>query len=596
MSDSPVVPARAGATRIQAEHIWLVLLGAGVLLAAAAPSRPIANDHSGATARMQHRVKVDSSDVHGTRPAISPADLRMRLFAFAHDSMRGRAGGTPDNLRATAYIARELRRLGLTPAGDRGSYFQDVPLYLRWISPRSRVRVGDRDFPLGTHFIPRDNRWAPLSLTGMQTVYAGPATDGAFTLDSAAVAGRAVVVSAPNGWRVNRARLSARYATAAVIIAVALEQIPHDLRGEFLAERSVRLQPAPGDERRPAFLFVSSALARAMFGGADPSSLAVGTVGERLSGQLSFESIARPARNVVAVIRGADPRRRGQYVAIGAHSDHEPPQTTAVDHDSLRAFNQVARVGGAEGNEEERPLSDAQRERIRALLDSMRALRPARPDSIRNGADDDGSGSMALLEIAEAVVRLRERPARSLLFVWHTGEELGMLGSQYYTEHPTVPLDSVVAMLNVDMIGRGTAQDVVRVTDGRAVPGGPDYLALVGARRRSRALGDLIEAVNARQPAPFALDYAFDRAGEEHEYYCRSDHYMYARFGVPVSFFFTGGHADYHQVTDEAQYIVYPKYARVVRLLHDVTLLLANRDRRPVADQPAQDRGATCRQ
>ena len=141
-----------------------------------------------------------------------------------------------------------------------------------------------------------------------------------------------------------------------------------------------------------------------------------------------------------------------------------------------------------------------------------------------------------------------------MLFVWHTGEEKGLLGSRYFTDHPTVPRDSIVAQINIDMVGRGGAY-------GSATPGAERYLQLVGSRRLSTELGDLVETVNKTRATPFTFDYTFDANGHPDNIYCRSDHSNYARYGIPVVFFTTGLHGDYHQVTDEPQYIDYAHMA-----------------------------------
>jgi Zn-dependent M28 family amino/carboxypeptidase len=174
------------------------------------------------------------------------------------------------------------------------------------------------------------------------------------------------------------------------------------------------------------------------------------------------------------------------------------------------------------------------------------------------------------------------------LFVWHTAEEMGLFGAQYFTEHPTVPRDSIVAQLNMDMIGRGGR--------GEEALGGPRYLQLIGSRRLSTELGDLVEQVNRRQTPPFAIDYQYDAAGHPEQYYCRSDHYMYARYGIPVAFFSTGDHQDYHQVTDEPQYLDYEHLRRVTQLIHDVTAAVANLEHRVVVDQPKPDPHGQCQQ
>ena len=222
------------------------------------------------------------------------------------------------------------------------------------------------------------------------------------------------------------------------------------------------------------------------------------------------------------------------------------------------------------------------------MLDSVRALRAPRIDSVFNGADDDGSGSITALEIAEAFALRAERPRRSLLFVWHTAEELGLYGAQHFSEHPTVDRDKIVAALNLDMVGRGTAADIEN--------GGPGYLQLIGSRRLSTELGDLVETANVEGGYGFTFDYTYDADGHPENYYCRSDHYHYARWGIPVVFFTTGDHPDYHQLTDEPQYIAYDKMARVGRLVMDVADRVANLDRRVVVDKPKPDPYETCQQ
>jgi Zn-dependent M28 family amino/carboxypeptidase len=262
----------------------------------------------------------------------------------------------------------------------------------------------------------------------------------------------------------------------------------------------------------------------------------------------------------------------------------------AVDHDSLHIFNQArfAVIGmvprGVQPTADQRARVDS----IRTDFDKLRRAGPVRRDSVRNGADDDGSGSVTLLEIAEAFAKGSTRPKRSILFVWHTGEEKGLLGARWYSEHATVSRDSIVAQLNMDMVGRGEARDLP--------VGGPNYLALVGARRLSSQLGDAVEEVNRRQQQPFAFDYSFDAPGHPENIYCRSDHFHYARWGIPVVFFTTGLHGDYHQVTDEPQYISYDHMARVGQLVHDVATRVANMNSRPVVDGVRLEPTRACRQ
>jgi Zn-dependent M28 family amino/carboxypeptidase len=293
-----------------------------------------------------------------------------------------------------------------------------------------------------------------------------------------------------------------------------------------------------------------------------------------------------PARNVIAVLPGSDPALRGEYVALGAHSDHLGVASHGVDADSLRAWN-TARwkmmdlgLGPAPTPEE---LST-----IHVNVDSLHKIRPAHRDSTFNGADDDGSGTVSLLEIAQAFTHSAVKPKRSILFVWHTAEEKGLLGSAYYTDHPTISRDSIVGQLNLDMVGRGDPGDWKG--------GGPRYLMLVGSRRLSTELGDMVESINKTEPEPFIFDYTLDANGHPENVYCRSDHYEYARFGIPIVFFTTGLHQDYHQVTDEVQYIDFTHMARVDRLVFDIAMQVANLDHRLVVDKPKPDPHGVCKQ
>jgi Zn-dependent M28 family amino/carboxypeptidase len=229
------------------------------------------------------------------------------------------------------------------------------------------------------------------------------------------------------------------------------------------------------------------------------------------------------------------------------------------------------------------------------MTDSLHAIHGMRLDSIYNGADDDGSGSVAVLEIAEAFSKMKKSPKRSIIFVWHAGEETGLWGSDYFTENPTVPREQIVAQLNMDMVGRGRASDVTgSAMDGGLLHGGVGYLQLVGSRRLSTELGDLVESVNQRQKLGFRFDYAIDANGHPQNIYCRSDHYMYARWGIPVVFMTTGGHADYHQVTDEPQYIDYAHMAQIGTLVMQSAIQIADLDHRIVVDHAKPDPRGSC--
>ena len=522
-----------------------------------------------------------------TRSAVTERDLMTRLYIFADDSMLGRQGGTIGNLKGTAYIEGEVRRLGLEPGGDSGTFFQDVPLVRRSYDPAAALRVGDSPLKLGVDYLPIFPRGAPRPLEGATVVYGGIWGDTSVT--EAQAAGKVLLFAAPSTAFLALPRMSqsSRYAGASAVMLASLDAAPPPLvQASRVTSLSLSMR---GNTTLPQVampVYVTRRAAALLLGrsldGATP-----GTPGGVLHGAVGVMETGAPARNVVAILRGSDPALRQEYVALGAHNDHLGGAAAAVDHDSLHAFNaEVWRQRGRYSGLPELPAE--QRSRIVVNVDSLRAVRAPRRDSVYNGADDDGSGSMALLELAESLKGEPRAPRRSILFVWHTGEELGLLGSRWYTDHPTVPRESIVTQINIDMIGRGSADD----TRG----GGPAYLGIVGSRRLSTELGDLTERVNAAQPTPLVFDYALDANGHPENIYCRSDHYNYARYGIPIVFLFTGLHGDYHQVTDEPQYLDYFHMARITNFVRALTVEVANLDHRVAVDKLVMGPGAACRQ
>lgn len=516
----------------------------------------------------------------GSSAEITTADLTARMYAFAHDSMLGRQAATEGGLKAARYLAAEAARIGLEPAGDGGSFYQLVPLTSRGYDVARQISVDGQPLTVWAEYLPRDAGTTPRSLDGSTAIYGGNWGDSTSLISREQAAGKVVVIMpAPGGSGVaglpNRGAVSARYSTAAAIAVGGLEGIPESTVAA-MREGAPGLA-RPSSVQSPLYMYVSSEAIRKLLGG-NPADLRPGHVGRPVSGQPAFAQMPLqiPTYNVVAKIRGSDPALAGQYVAFGAHSDHDG-LTSPVDHDSLRAYNTVFRRGGA--GPRTAPESPAGFARVRAILDSLRRVRPARADSIMNGADDDASGSVALLEIAEAFAAQPVKPKRSLLFVWHMAEEIGLVGADWYTRNPTIPRDSIITAIVVDMIGRGGAADVPN--------GGPNYLQVLGSGRRSSELDALVNTMASRPEFTWNLDRTYDAPGHPEQFFCRSDHYMYARFGIPVAFFHTGSHMDYHMPTDEAQYIDFPKLTKVSRFMKALGENIANRDRRFVHDKPA---------
>lgn len=248
-------------------------------------------------------------------------------------------------------------------------------------------------------------------------------------------------------------------------------------------------------------------------------------------------------KNVVGMVEGSDPKLKDTYVFFGAHLDHTGYRTSAA--------------GGRGGGRGAAPATTPGGE----------------PDLINNGADDDGSGSTALLGIAKAFAT-GAKPKRSVVFVWHAAEEVGLLGSRYMADFPVVPLEKVQAQLNMDMVGR--SQDDK-----------PEYansVFVVGADRISTDLHNLVVDVNAKQANPLKLDYELNDPTPPadprmNNIYTRSDHYSYAVKGIPIAFFFTGLHVDYHQPTDHVDKIDFPKLTRVAQLVYETGFAIASTDR-----------------
>ena len=542
-----------------------------------------------------------------TASAISAEDLRARLFAFADDSMKGRELGNAGNVKGTAWIASELKRLGFEPAGDNGGYLQLVPVVQRAFDEASRLTVGDQAFEPWKDFIMRDQGFGQRAIANAPVVWGGIWGDAANLISRDAADGKVVVIKAKateTGAGIaglpNRQQVNAYFAKAAAVLVMGREAVPEQsIAGYKLPSGGMKEDnPTPV----PSYVYITSGIARAIFG-SDPAALAAGTAGRGITAAPRFvdSPIPNPAYNVVGILRGSDAKLRDEFVAIGAHNDHIGVEANEpVAHDSAYVVNHLFREQGADAPDPK--LTAADYAKVNGILADIRKKTngaSARIDSVYNGADDDGSGSVSVLEIAEYFAGLKpaQRPKRSLLFVWHVGEEEGLFGSQWYTDHPTVPRDQIVAQLNMDMVGRGDASDVTGTTkDGKPIHGGASYVQLVGSRRLSAELGDLVEKVNMDKKHNMQLDYSLDADGHPQNIYCRSDHYSYARYGIPVTFFTTGGHADYHQLTDEPQYINYEHMFKVASFVRDIATEVGNQPQRPKVDKPKPDPKGACQQ
>jgi peptidase M28-like protein len=483
----------------------------------------------------------------------TPEELRRDLTVFASDSFRGRETGTPDERRAAQFLVTRLTELALLPAGDTG-FYQRVPLLRQSFGAGTEFSVSMHGrtvpLPLGDALLPVTRLGpggpSPRRVVDGALVFAGYGIPGAGrvnALDALPVAGNVVVVvngapadadaarraelESPSAIGARVQRLAAkRPAAVVVLLSGASAALYAALRTDFTrsltaADRLPSSTSADSQQLAPMILLGLPTPGSPLLPVGWPANTQPRMIGGRqfhARVDVSFTRVT--SYNVVAIIRGRDSALADSYVAFGAHYDH---------------------IG----------------------------IQPAQNgDSIANGADDDGSGSVTLLALARAFSQA-PRPRRSVLFVWHVGEEKGLLGSDYFTNHPTVPIDSIVAQLNADMIGRNA----------------PDSLYIVGPMAtpndQSRALGMLLDSVNATLSQPFAFNRAWDSPTHPQRIYYRSDHYNYARKGIPILFFTTGLHEDYHRVTDEAWKIDYVKLAHVDELMFRLGEAIANRDTRP---------------
>jgi hypothetical protein len=536
-----------------------------------------------------------------TRAPITVGDLMTRLYKFADDSMMGRESIKHYYTLTTTYIEREVRRMGLKPGGENGSYFQTLPYAFRALNPGATITAGTRVYRAGTDFV-ATTAGVVRNLSAMTSIWGGTAFDTTNLLPADQIRGKVVIMRQSQGGMpaaLVRSEGLQRY-QAAMRGAVVMFVPPFDTLNTNVVDAAMNpanptyLQPT----EVPLSLAITAKMAEEILG-APLATLPKGKVGETIHSDIRFkDEPLSTARNVIAILEGSDPKLKGEFVALGARSDHVGFRAPSgpggpPEHDSVRAFMSTVRPRGVDSPFGVQPTPD-QRTRIRALTDSLRLAHGGpRLDSVGNGADDGGSGSVALLEIAEALTGAHAQPKRSILFVWHSAEEFGLLGSRLFTERQSVPRDSIVAQIELERIGRGGAADVTGLAaDGTELRGGKGYLQLLGARRLSSEFGDLIETVNREEKLGFLFDYSLDAEGHPANTPCRS---AYARWGIPVAFMTTGVHADYHMSTDEPQYIDYERLAAVTKLAHSLVLRTANLDHRLVIDKPKPDPTAACR-
>jgi hypothetical protein len=456
---------------------------------------------------------------------ITADDVARRIGIIADDSMMGR--DTPSRgLDLTAeYVADQFRAFGLKPGGDSG-WFQRYPITRRRLDlAQSRVvfRAGGRadsaSFSAAARY---DGGAVPEKTVSGTAVLVG----GAQTAESAqrvSVRNKVVLYLPPAGpgselvQQVIRVLYLARPkalvilsdADSATFRAAIPQRGPERTVIGLGSGKPVSLQvQATAVRRALSAAGIDLAAARAA---SEPIVRELPRLGVTVAMKDSIIS-SLTAPNTVGILEGTDPRLKHEYLVFSAHMDH---------------------IG----------------------------ITPGQPDSINNGADDDGSGTVGVMELAEAFSQPGARPKRSMIFLTVSGEEKGLWGSRHFADNPPVPIDQIVADVNIDMIGRNW----------------PDTIVAIGKEHSD--LGATLNRVNAAHPELGMT--AIDDRWPEERFYFRSDHYNFARKGVPILFFFNGVHEDYHEVTDSPDKINSEKESRILQLLFYLGQDVANAANRP---------------
>ncbi len=502
---------------------------------------------------------------------ITAAQLRDYLTFVASDEMEGR--NTPSRgLDTTAlFISTLLKRWGAKPAGGDGTFYQKI--ILRRDSPdteKSQLQLGDQKLTYGEDFILTSGDatlTAPLVYVGDGWMVKSRNIDDYKGIDAA---GKIVVVNYSNGFGGPRGlgrrdltgiagtdyanvQTYARMKGAVGILYVMPNTMQTNWDGMRRRETQAHWSPekfraAGGEALLPVFT-VGPKVMIALFQGEKSDAGAIDkAITDKMplpafdlnaSKKVTLTAVTKiertPTQNVVAIFEGSDPVLKNEYVAVGAHYDH---------------------LGIA--------------------------ARPVNGDSIYNGADDDGSGTTALIGMAEALSHAEKRPKRSTLFVWHCGEEKGLWGSQYFNMEPTVPSQQIITQLNIDMIGRSRVPADTKPADKNLSE--PDEVYVIGSKMMSSELGALSEKVNDGY-LKLHFNYRYDDPKDPNRFFFRSDHFNYAQKGIPIIFYFDGVHEDYHQVSDEVQKIDFNKMEKVTRTVYETLWTLSNLKNRPVIDK-----------
>ncbi|TSD64811.1 M28 family peptidase [Inquilinus sp. KBS0705] len=483
---------------------------------------------------------------------ISAEDAKKHLSILASDEFEGRETGKPGADKAANYIAAEFKRLGLQ-APVNGTYFFDVPLVENKLNVSAFTVNGQSFGNWKDFFLP--GSFPDKNINATEVVYVGYGTEA--ELEGVDITGKIVLLINEDKPEAGKTTNTSYRATASRIAIL----------------KAIR-------EKNPAIVLGANGeltnLLKRFGGGAGGASLSI-------KKEVAVNTQA-PLFNVTTAVADALVKQTGKTYDELKAATATAKQTQVIKAATTITFNTEKKDVKAVDVVGFMPGSDAKLKNevlvFSAHYDHIGLnTRPGATDKVNNGADDDGSGTTGILEIARAFSQAKKDghgPRRSVLFLGNVGEEKGLLGSEYYTDHPIYPLANTIADLNIDMIGRVGEEYIGK-------PDSANYVYSIGSAMLSTDLNKIGENANNTY-TKMKLDYKYDDPNDPNRFYYRSDHYNFAKHGVPIIFYFNGVHADYHQPGDEVSKINFPLLAKRAQLAFYTGWDLANRDTRPVVD------------
>lgn len=539
-------------------------------------SRDAANND----ANSPEQPSTDTQVLISYQDQISVSYLRTHLSALAADSMEGRETGTRGQIMAAEYLAERYREMGLKPIGDNGTYYQnfDLSATRRDSTVFTTYKVDQGDKKLIERSVEGPDQTASYirsyggsdSLSG-EIVFAGFGINDPDNkiahLEGQDLQGKWVMVfeNIPHivdGDTLINPAIDGRQRLGSVVGrkgAEGLLLIPEMTQAEF-QDLANRVQPMYGNASSMRLDYLNSG---SNSGFSKGYTVVNPKMAAKILGLKNSEAVDTLRMNLIDNLTEFSPRTTG----------YELSQIPYSSRPKIETENVLAFLEGGDPS-----LKDE----VVVLTSHYDHVGIGRPDStgdrIYNGADDDGSGTVAILNIAKALTEAKENgylPKRSILFLNVSGEEKGLLGSRYYSDHPVIPIEKTVANINTDMIGRVDARHKKR--------GQENYSYIIGGKIISSQLDSLLEVAN-RQSGNIELSSRYNDLNDPNRFYRRSDHWNFGRLGIPFIFFFTGVHEDYHRPSDEVHKIRFEKMARIAKTMYATTVLIANTDKAPEVD------------